>query len=88
MKKKFTLTLVLLVFISGVTFGQKKKDNTKKTDGYKFTEKIIIPVTDVKNQYRSGTCWSFSTLSFLEAEMIRMGKKHTDLSEMFVVNQC
>jgi len=58
-------------------------------DGYKFTNEKRLPVTSVKDQNRSGTCWSFSGLSFLEAEMIRMGKKNVaDLSEMFIVRNC
>ncbi|RMF25211.1 MAG: aminopeptidase [Bacteroidetes bacterium] len=41
--------------------------------------------TSVKNQQRTGTCWSFSTVSFLESELLRMGKEAPDLSEMYVV---
>ena len=44
-----------------------------------------IPTTSVKNQSRSGTCWSFGTTSFIETELIRMGKGEFDLSEMFTV---
>ena len=35
---------------------------------YKFTVVKENPITPVKNQYRSGTCWCFSTLGFLESE--------------------
>jgi len=56
---------------------------------YEFTDVKRLPVTTVKDQYRSGTCWSFSGLAFLEAEMLRMGKKDVpDLSPMFVVRNC
>lgn len=41
--------------------------------------------TKIKNQEQTGTCWSFSTISFLEAEMIRQGKPKLDLSEMYIV---
>ncbi len=44
-----------------------------------------IPTTSVKDQYRAGTCWSYSGLSLLETELIRMGKGEYDLSEMFIV---
>lgn len=47
--------------------------------------KVDLPASPVKNQYRSGTCWSFSSLSFMESELMRMGKGEYDLSEMFVV---
>ena len=40
--------------------------------------------TSVKDQYMSSTCWSFSSNSFLESELIKMGKGNFDLSEMFV----
>ncbi len=54
-------------------------------DGYVFKEIKTLPATPVKNQYRSGTCWSFSGISFFESELLRMGKGEYDLSEMFVV---
>jgi len=44
-----------------------------------------IPTTSVKDQASSGTCWSFGTTSFIETELIRMGKGEFDLSEMFTV---
>ena len=52
---------------------------------YKFTPVKDIPVTPVKDQARTGTCWCFATVSFLEAELLRQGKGEYDLSEMFVV---
>ena len=63
--------------------------NLTAQDGYKFTDVKRLKVTSVKDQHRSGTCWSFSGLAFLEAEMIRIGKKNIpDLSEMFIVRNC
>jgi bleomycin hydrolase len=59
---------------------------TNKKDGnYKFTVVKNLESTAVQNQAQSGTCWSFSSLSFFETEMIRMGKPQLNLSEMFVV---
>ena len=52
---------------------------------YRFTPVNDIKVTPVKNQARTGTCWCFATVSFLEAELIRQGKGEYDLSEMYVV---
>ena len=60
-----------------------------KTSDYQFTNVKEIPVTPVKNQYRSGTCWCFSALSFLESEVIKAkGLKpeaYPDFSEMYII---
>lgn len=53
--------------------------------GYAFTMKKEIACTPVKNQSASSTCWSFSSVSFFESELMRQGKKAFDLSEMFIV---
>lgn len=55
--------------------------------GYQFTEVVSLPVTPVKNQASTGTCWCFATASFMESELLRMGKGEYDLSEMFIVRQ-
>ncbi|MDR3184428.1 MAG: aminopeptidase [Prevotellaceae bacterium] len=55
------------------------------TTAYKFTVVKELKITPVKNQNRSSTCWSFSGLGLVEAELLRMGKEEADLSEMFVV---
>ncbi len=52
---------------------------------YTFTVDEHSPYTSVKSQDRTGTCWSFATTSFLESELLRMGKGKYDLSEMFTV---
>ena len=52
-----------------------------------FTTVKELPITSVKNQYRSGTCWDFATLGFLESEILRKTGKTYDLCEMFVVNK-
>lgn len=54
---------------------------------YKFTEVRDNPATPVKDQAKTGTCWCFSTVSFLESELLRQGKGEFDLSEMFVVRK-
>ena len=54
---------------------------------YEFTTVKENPVTSIKNQYRSGTCWCFSALSFVESEILRTKGIETDLSEMFVVGK-
>jgi bleomycin hydrolase len=57
----------------------------KKGSQYRFKKVNDIEATEVKDQCRTGTCWSFSTLSFLESELIRTGKGHHNLSEMYIV---
>lgn len=58
-----------------------------QSGGYQFKEHIRLPATSVKDQGRTGTCWCFGTLSFMESELLRMDKGIYDLSEMFVVRQ-
>ena len=58
----------------------KGDDNNKK---YHFYSVIDLERTCVKNQASSGTCWSYSTNSFLESEMMRMGKEPIELAEIF-----
>ncbi len=55
-------------------------------EGFVFTTIDSIGITPVKDQHRSSTCWAFSTIGFLESELLRMGKGEYDLSEMFVVS--
>jgi bleomycin hydrolase len=57
----------------------------KKNGNYKFTVVKNLESTEVQNQAQSGTCWSFSSLSFFESELLRMGKGKVKLSEMYVV---
>lgn len=56
-----------------------------KAEGYKFTDEKVIKTTPVKNQYRSGTCWCYSALSFIESEILRAGGEELDLAEMWIV---
>ena len=79
MKTK-TMTLAALLMASASLWAQK-------TDGYQFTTVVNQEVTPVKNQAATGTCWCFATTSFIEAELLRMGKGEYDLSEMFIVRQ-
>lgn len=66
----------------------KIKDNGGDTEkGFQFETLVDLEATPVKNQGRSGTCWSYATTGFVESEMLRMGKDPVDLSEMFTVRQ-
>ncbi|MGL5892825.1 MAG: aminopeptidase C [Bacteroidia bacterium] len=62
---------------------QEKKNKPEST--LKFTVVKEAKATSVKDQYHSGTCWIFSTQSFLESEFMRLGKGEVDLSEMWLV---
>ena len=75
---KRILTLALAAVLCTAAFAQTQTI-------YKFTPVKDIKVTPVKDQARTGTCWCFATISFLEAELLRQGKGEYDLSEMFVV---
>ena len=57
------------------------------TPEYEFTTIQENPITSIKNQYRSGTCWCFSALSFIESEILRQKGETVDLAEMFVVGK-
>jgi len=88
MKKILSLAL-LAVAVSA--FAQRAPSPVKASD-YEFTTVKENPITPIKNQYRSGTCWCFSTLSFLESEVIKAkgikdASLYPDFSEMFVVRK-
>jgi aminopeptidase C len=77
---------VLLVAAFGFLGLDLFAQNENKEDGFVFTTVKENPVTSVKNQNRSSTCWSFSSLGFIESELLRTNKGVYDLSEMFVVH--
>lgn len=64
------------------------QEATNKKDGnFKFSILKSLDKNEVDNQNRTSTCWSFSSLSFFESELLRMGKGKVNLSEMFVVRK-
>ena len=92
MRLNLTLTTVLALLLSLPMVAQvelinKVKDNQSENAkaGFQWTSVVDLERTSVKNQGASGTCWSYSSNSFLESEMIRMGKTPVDLAEMFTV---
>jgi len=74
---KISKLVLILLFISTIA-------NSQET-GYIFTIKKELPCTPVKNQNATSTCWCFSGISLFESELLRMGKKTYDLSEMYIV---
>ncbi len=77
--------IVSLLALSAFGVSSAQTPDTPPVAGYQFTDVRLLPVTSVKDQSRSGTCWCFSTLGFLESEILRNGGKETDLSEMWIV---
>ena len=68
---------LILVAVAGLCFGNIYAKNPKKDkaeEGFVFTTVKENPITSIKNQNRSSTCWSFSSLGFLESELLREGK--------------
>ena len=63
------------------------KNNKSENPDFQFTTIKRNDVTSVKNQGSSGTCWSYSGNSFLESEMIRMGKQPVDIAEIYTARQ-
>ena len=84
--KRLVLFLTLLLSVS--LFAQQDSKIW-----YKFTDDIRLPATPVRNQWWTGTCWAWSTLSFFESEMMRINHitdtaQVPELSVMYVVNKC
>ena len=86
MKKILTIALALFVAAGSVS-AAKKKSAAKQSNKPVFTIVKEIPVTSMKDQNRSGTCWDYSTLSFFEAEILKATGKKYDLCESFIANK-
>ena len=84
MKRIFIIaSLVLCCAAVSAQEGEQKE----APKGYVFTTVDSLPITSVKDQASSGTCWSFSSIGFFESELLRLGKGEHDLAEMFVVHK-
>lgn len=77
MKKLISITLILIS-----AYGLLAQDTS-----YVFKPIVDLGVSTVKSQGRTGTCWCFATISFLESEILRMGNPEYDLSEMYIVKE-
>ena len=77
MKKKAIATMMCLACVLA----------SLASDEIVFTTVLENPITPVKNQSRSGTCWSYATIGYIEAELLRKSGKVYDLSEMFVASK-
>ncbi len=82
--KMKSIFFIAILFVSSSIFSQDTIKNSKNGKYY-FTKIADMESTAVQNQNRTSTCWSFSSLSFFESELLRMGKGQFNLSEMFIV---
>lgn len=83
MKKILTLALLALL----ATGADAKPKKAAKSNKPVFTVVKENPITSIKDQNRSGTCWDYSTLSYFEAEILKKTGKTYDLCESFVANK-
>ncbi len=87
-KNKFLIALLAILFSLNFSISAqetiKNEDEKEVDNSYQFEVISEVEVTPVKSQDRTGTCWSFATISFLESEILREKGKEYDLSEMFV----
>ncbi|WP_372752368.1 aminopeptidase C [Labilibaculum sp.] len=80
MNKTVAIFISLAFFACNQIWAQEVETQQKV-----FTTLVDLPVTSVKNQQSTGTCWSFATISFIESELLRLGNSKSDLSEMYIV---
>ena len=83
--------LILAAMFAALALGaqaQPRKGDVTMPEGYKITDKDCVEATSIKDQSRSGTCWSFSGLAFLESEILKNGGEVVDLSEIWIVRHC
>jgi bleomycin hydrolase len=86
MRKNLSFLMIVLFVVATAT--SYSQETAKKSDtGYIFTLVKKVPATPVKNQFRSSTCWSYSTVGFLEAELLRTKHDTFNLSDMFCVRE-
>lgn len=84
-KRLSALSLAAIMLANGAT--AQEKEEKKADEGFVFTTVKEIPITSIKNQNKSGTCWAYSSLGFFEAELLRMGKGEYDLCEMYLAHK-
>lgn len=72
---------------SATVWAQDKEEKKAEEEGFVFSTVKEVPITSIKNQNKSGTCWAYSGLGFFEAELLRMGKGEHDLCEMFLAHK-
>ena len=84
--RKYLVMALLAVVVLGAN-AEEKKEQKSNANKPVFTTVKENKITSIKNQSRSGTCWDYSTLSFLESEILKKTGKTYDLCEAFVANK-
>lgn len=84
--------IISLAMLSICTAAMAETPDTVKIDSIDSNKPVFTvikenPITSIKNQNRSGTCWDYSTIAFFESEILKKSGKTYDLSEVFVTNK-
>ena len=89
MKKFFTIAMTMLFATAAMAQDAAKAEKKDSADQNKpvFTVIKQNPISSIKNQARSGTCWNYATLAYFESEILKKSNKTYDLCEMFVCNK-
>ena len=82
--RKF-LAATAVAFVMPCLANAQEAEQAPEKKGWEFSNEVRLPITSMKDQNAAGTCWCYSTLSFVEAELLRMGKPAYNFSEMFIV---
>jgi bleomycin hydrolase len=86
MNKSILLFISIFGLIVSNIGNVNAQEETSEEAGFQFDTIANVKTTPVKSQYKSGTCWSYATTSFIETEIMRIDGKEYDLSEMYFVN--
>ena len=90
MNQRLVIFLLSFILCPFSLFAQTDSTEVKKDsveEGFRFTTVDSVAITRVKDQHRSGTCWAFSTLGFLESEVLRTKGKEIEFAPMYVVSK-
>jgi len=87
-KQLLTVSILACSITAQAQFSYTEPASNAKESEYKFTKIAHLDATPVQSQGYTGTCWSFSALSFFESELMRQGTENPSLlSEMFIVRK-
>ncbi len=80
------IRIYLFILVGFVFFGPASAQEIRfDNESLMIKKREIVKATPVKDQGKTGTCWAFSTISFIESELMRMDRGEFDLSEMYLV---